>query len=93
MTSDEELEKMAEGYAEANEDDNHYSGFLAGFRAAEKMMADRCLAKQAEVISVMREALEKIRDQEPDWDFPETDLYPVQEIASASLAKAEELLK
>jgi len=47
MTSDENLEKLAEGYAEANEDDNHYSGFLAGFRACEKMMAEKPPKKES----------------------------------------------
>ena len=34
-TGEQELERLAEKYAEANEGDNHYSGFKAGYRAAE----------------------------------------------------------
>ena len=35
-TGEQELERLAEKYAEANEGDNHYSGFKAGYRAAQQ---------------------------------------------------------
>jgi hypothetical protein len=41
MLPDNELKRLAEEYAKANEDHNHFAGFIAGFRAAEQMMKDR----------------------------------------------------
>jgi hypothetical protein len=50
--SEQELERLAEEYAEANEGDNHYSGFKAGYRAAEANALERISELEAEVRSL-----------------------------------------